>query len=265
MLAAQNEPWVVIMDFQLVLGIDSSAAQAIAKLRGNLLKTFNVETLCYATGSDDGFPCEFGLSAELTDASTKFSGSYVFESLNDALIFAEDAILNRQDPLLICDDLDYYPSDDACERDRAIHFLTNLCPGNSSKEDIEALLACYIREEYTENDTLWMQGSRSDCSKIVVRGTLISLLENEAGTVEHIGTGNTIGELGLVHGVARFSSVRCFSSTAVLYSLSRESYEKLVEENPRLARLIDLICVRYLTSRVQHVSNRIFETRCLPI
>jgi SulP family sulfate permease len=59
--------------------------------------------------------------------------------------------------------------------------------------------------------------------------------------------------------------VKCSSKDAVLYSMNREKFEKLVVQQPKLARYIDLICVKYLTLRVQHVSNRIFETRCLPI
>jgi len=61
------------------------------------------------------------------------------------------------------------------------------------------------------------------------------------------------------------STVKCVSEQAILYSMSRNSFEQLVDQQPHLARYIDLICVKYLTLRVQHVSNRIFETRCLPI
>ena len=64
---------------------------------------------------------------------------------------------------------------------------------------------------------------------------------------------------------ARMSSVKCLSDEAVVYSLSRQSYDELLQKDPHAARLIDLICIRYLSARVQHVSNRIFETRCLPI
>ena len=94
----------------------------------------------------------------------------------------------------------------------------------------------------------------------------MALLENEAGTSEVVFSGNLIGELGLVQGIPRMSSVQCISDEgAVLYSLSRKCYEELVQSAPHLARQIDMICISYLANRVQHVSNRIFETRCLPI
>jgi len=102
-----------------------------------------------------------------------------------------------------------------------------------------------------------------------VDGSLLALLENEAGTSETISVGNMIGELGLVmdanHNPRRMSSVVCATEQAVVYTLSREDWEDLLRTNPRVARFVDYICITYLANRVQHVSNRIFETRCLPI
>lgn len=266
MLESNNDPWVVILDFTLVNGIDSSAAQAITKFRGKLNKTFHVQTVCFVTGNSEGFPTEFDLTAELTEEKSKFHGSYVFDSLNDALIWAEDALIYRQDPSILTDcELVRFPVGDASEYDTAIYFLSNLCPGNPSKSDLDKLFAHFTRETYKKDDIVWLQGSPGDSIKLVVSGRLISLLEDEAGTRESIGTGNTIGEVGLVNMSARLSTVCCLSNQAIVYSLSRASYEKLVEEKPKVARLIDLICVKYLTMRVQNVSNRIFETRCLPI
>lgn len=74
-----------------------------------------------------------------------------------------------------------------------------------------------------------------------------------------------VQELGLVQGCPRLSTVMCVSEEAVTYTLSRESWESMVRDNPKCAFIITQIVVRYLSLRVQHVSNRIFETRCLPI
>jgi len=270
---AQTEPWILICDFTLVTGIDSSAAQAIAKLKDNLSKSFNVETLCYVSGSDVGFPCEFDLTTELSDHDSAFyCGSHVFETLDAALMFAEDALIYRQDPSLMGNSLRMGPSlsqgsldEHTCEQDIAFQYLRNIIPHNPKEEDARELFRLFEREEYGRDDFVWVQGSPGDSVKLVVSGVLIAIIEHEAGTVDPIPVGNTIGEMGLVYGTQRLSSVKCVSDSAVLYSLSRESYESLIEQNPKLARMIDLICVKYLACRVQHVSNRIFETRCLPI
>lgn len=73
------------------------------------------------------------------------------------------------------------------------------------------------------------------------------------------------GELGLVNDMDRLSTVECLSERAVTYCLSREVWETKVKNDPDLSRCIYMSTVRYLAHRVQHVSNRIFETRCVPI
>lgn len=67
-------------------------------------------------------------------------------------------------------------------------------------------------------------------------------------------------ELGLVHGAQS-----CVYRKKAVSRLSREALNELVKQQPYSPRLVDGIVIRYLVLRVQHVSNRIFETRCLPI
>eukprot|EP00543_Licmophora_paradoxa_P019223 CAMPEP_0202461056 /NCGR_PEP_ID=MMETSP1360-20130828/47530_1 /ASSEMBLY_ACC=CAM_ASM_000848 /TAXON_ID=515479 /ORGANISM="Licmophora paradoxa, Strain CCMP2313" /LENGTH=315 /DNA_ID=CAMNT_0049082959 /DNA_START=46 /DNA_END=993 /DNA_ORIENTATION=- len=295
------QPLIVIIDFALVLGIDSSAAQAIVKLKTIMQKQFDVDLSIFVSGSENGFPCEFDLSKELCNPnistrdnerddpeiatektmlrvssrdavqSLAYNGSHVCDELNTALIHAENCLVARQDPGLLDKDLGVrskriqrWPTM-AEERNAALTYLKNLCPPGVKEQLIVQLLSNMERESYTKNQLVWRQGSESISLKLVVSGNLIAMLEDEAGTNETITSGNTIGELGLLEGIARMSSVKCFSDEAVLFSLRRKTYEILVEGSPNVARLIDTICIRYLSARVQHVSNRIFETRCLPI
>jgi SulP family sulfate permease len=304
-----NEPMVVIIDFSLVLGIDSSAAQAMAKLKTAMQKQYDIQLSIFVSGHEDGFPCAFDLSKELSapsiptnplkendylEASVNestgllslphvsshdtmerlaFSGSHVCDNLNLALVYAENALIDRDDPSLLEDEVilasQFHGLNETAslaeERDVALLYLKNLCPAKVDRNDMELLFSKFQREVYVKDDYLWKQGSPGSSVKLLVRGTLIALLENEAGTCETIASGNTIGELGLVEGISRMSSVKCLSEEVVLYSLSCNDYEQLIQSSPKSARVIDLICVRYLSTRVQHVSNRIFETRCLPI
>lgn len=293
---AEAAPWIVILDFSLVLGIDSSAARTMTKLRKILQNSFHVDLCIFVSGSDDGFPCQFDLSAEIKAASyfnsmceqsaevesfpdettpilrqsnsgngevkQRITGSHIKGTLDLALIFAEDALLARQGLSASVNEAAAKSSD---ERELALQYLANLCPGEVERANIALLFSYFEREVYNCDDLLWSQGSPSDCTKLLVQGRLIAMLENEAGTSEVVTPGNTIGELGLLQGLPRMSSVKCLSEKAVVYSLSRESFEKLCQVGPQAARLMDLICIRYLSARVQHVSNRIFETRCLPV
>jgi len=294
------QPLIVIMDFGLVLGIDSSAAQAIAKLKNVMQKQYDVELCIFVTGSSNGFPTDYDLTKELQASSiardttvtdvetpdemtgllnppqvgirTKHFGSHVCDTLDLALCFSENALISWVDPCLVDGDLSANENlaeqktlSLSEEKELALRYLVNLCPPHSDKRLVEQLFTSFERETYNKGEFVWKQGTSSNSAKLLVQGMLIALLENEAGTSETVASGNTIGELGLVEGVPRMSSVQAISERAILYSLSREAFEELGRDSPEAARLVDLICVRYLSARVQHVSNRIFETRCLPI
>ena len=96
---------------------------------------------------------------------------------------------------------------------------------------------------------------------------LESMLDDEIGaTSESICPGSTIGELGLVNGIHRLTTVRVVSEHATIYSLTKENWVVLTEHHPKVARCIDLLLIRYLSHRVQHVSNgNICGGRSLPV
>ena len=149
------------------------------------------------------------------------------------------------------------------EKIRAVDLLVEKCVGER-RELVEKFFKHFTREVYSKGDIVWKQGSKSDCAKLLISGNLISSLENEAGTTETISVGSVIGESGLVEDCNRNSTVLVLEDS-ILYNLSRKSWEELKENDPRCAHVMYSIVVRYLTLRVQHCSNRIFETRCLPI
>jgi sulfate permease, SulP family len=149
------------------------------------------------------------------------------------------------------------------EQNHAIDLLLRKCPGEE-RNTVEKLLSYFTREVYNKGDVLWKQGSKSDCAKLLVSGDLLASLENEAGTTETISIGSMIGESGLVENCNRNSTVNVLDDS-ILYSLSRDSWEDMKEKDAKCAHLMYAIVVRYLTLRVQHCSNRIFETRCLPV
>eukprot|EP00536_Pseudo-nitzschia_multiseries_P004862 jgi/Psemu1/238019/estExt_Genewise1.C_850070 len=298
----RKPPLVLIMDFSLVLGIDSSAAHGIVKLKDSILGEYGIQLCLFVTGSTEGFPTEFDLRGQLstkmqeepiirvpgeeTSLLEEFDqedkrerafahiGGRVCDSLDVALIGAEDALIARQSPSLVEEDellsqlkMEAHNSflSQEEEKEQFISYFQEISARNISDEDAEKLLWSFQREVCLEGDLIWRQNDESDCVKLLVCGQLVAELEHEAGTTEIIPTGCIIGELGLVNGNPRMSTVKCSSKQAILYSMSRTSFEKLIATEPHLARHIDLICVKYLALRVQHVSNRIFETRCLPV
>jgi len=264
-------PFIVIIDFTLVLGIDSSAAQAIIKLRDQLSHQLGTKLVIFVPGSASGFPCEINISEQLNTARN-FSGSHVCEDMDQALIYAEDALIATVNKNLLYDSIkgsflsndqkDIISIED--EKSHAIELLFRKCPGES-RQVVEKFLSYFTRETYNKGDVLWKQGTKSDSAKLLVSGDLISKLEYEAETTETISIGSVIGESGLVQGSNRNSTVYVLLDNTILYSLSSEAWEIMKKDDLQSAQLLYSIVVRYLTLRVQHVSNRIFETRCLPI
>lgn len=56
---------IVILDFSLVVGMDSSAAHQITKLKEMIHRKYDVSLALFVTGNSAGFPCEYNLSNDL--------------------------------------------------------------------------------------------------------------------------------------------------------------------------------------------------------
>jgi len=319
-------PIVVIVDFTLVMGMDSSAAHAIAKLKKIMHRLFHVEVSIFVTGSGrGGFPCEYALSEALspkaahevaaagldyneliTDGPGRGSGptdmvpvspvqpgtisisrgsssvratrklttkvdGRVCESLDDALRFAEDILIAREDSSLETStdsmDIDKVSSIEMTIGDEMFYarkFLRELLPESDDMiKIIDTLLKVMKREEYWSDDTIWETGAKSDSMKLLISGELLAIID-DTGATEEVKRGNIVGELGLVHGTTRLTTLVCTSEKAVLYSLSKNDFESLKKKKPTVAIAIDGIAIRYLAHRVQHVNNRYFHTT-LPV
>lgn len=207
--------------------------------------------------------------------------SHVCETLDDALIFAEDVLIAVQDAMILQRDVDdrfrsnilegsgmsvrCSKTQQSSQEDIARAFLTSLCTGANANE-IDKLLKLLKPETYYSDDVIWMQGDESESLKLIVDGSLLSLLESEDGARETCYPGSIVGELGLLNGTRRLTTLKVVSDEAVLYSLSKEDWESLTREDPKVARFIDVIAIRYLSHRIQHVSNHnLFGKRSLPV
>ena len=232
------------------------------------------------------------VTARALDVSNSHSGyknavmadipnSHVCETLDDALIFAEDVLIAVQDAMILQNDVDdrfrsnilegsglavnCRKAHQSCLEEVATAFLSSLCTG-ASESEVCKLLQLFEPESYCYNDRIWSQGDESSSLKLIVSGSLISLLEDEDGAKETCYPGSIVGELGLINGIRRLTTLQVTSGNAVMYSLSKEKWELLTREDPKVARFIDIIAIRYLSHRIQHVSNHnLFGKRNLPV
>eukprot|EP00934_Nitzschia_sp_Nitz4_P003240 Nitzschia sp. Nitz4//scaffold23_size168460//142616//145687//NITZ4_002245-RA/size168460-snap-gene-0.168-mRNA-1//-1//CDS//3329543713//3230//frame0 len=267
----EESPIVVILDFTLVVGIDSSAAHAIAKLKKVIHRLFHIEVSIFVTGDEGGFPCEFDLSTALAEQSGTTIGSRtscrVCVSLDKALEVAENLLITRQNPRLetqskLIQSKDSYSKVDEQRMGKeALKYL--LPPSERLEGTINTLWGMMEREIYTKDALLWEAGDGSDSLKLLVVGTLTSLID-ETGASETVEAGSVVGELGLVQGTRRLTSVVAGSEDTIVYSLSRAKFDQLKRSNPVVVAAIDAIVIRYLAHRVQHVNNRYFNEH-LPV
>jgi CRP-like cAMP-binding protein len=266
-------------------------------------KNFNVKILLFVTGHEDGFLCSYNLSQKVVDEFGRKSihvvedkpfvkerrvslaagalsiesqynliadipSSQVFDTIDDALIFSEDVLIALEDPTILQTDChERFPlmrrtSDNI---DEVKQILETLMP-EASENETEILADLLTPEQYQKDDIIWKQGDASESLKVVISGSLISLLEDEAyDATGSICPGAVIGELGLVNGIPRMTTVKVLSEDATLYSLSQEKWQLLTEQYPKVARYIDMLVIRYLFHRVQHVSNNVFDRRSFPV
>ena len=93
---AGQEPFVLILDFSQVVGIDSTAAHAIAKLKESLLKKFSLLDVILFVTRDEGFPCDFALSTRVCDSDpTKASIRIVERKPGSRLLDGSESTSSR--------------------------------------------------------------------------------------------------------------------------------------------------------------------------
>lgn len=288
---AKNKPIIVIIDFTLVVSMDTSAAQAVNKLKNALTKNYKVKTNIFVMGSNRKyFPCEYGLSRAIlaeggpindeengsANVLDKIPKNQVCSDFDEALIFAEDILITSEDPTLLklehalTHDLEQKSNTGLTQEEEkrlATHYIQNLIFPDSSKDEQRDALQFFSyleREVYSKDELVWNQGDTSGCAKLVLSGNLVASMP-ASNVREEIPRGVVIGELGLINGVDRLTSVICESETSVVYNLSKTNWERMIRDDPAVACILHHIAIRYLSYRVQHVSNRIIETRCLPV
>lgn len=268
-----SDVWYMILDFTQVLGIDSSAADRLAKLL-NICRKYKVKVV-YSRGSRKGFPCAAPLSEQLfkleqesinnarlslptsmLSPSTNSSDMHVTDSLDEALAWCENDLIVFKAHLKIRPNEPEKPS-------YLRHFYT-LC-GNEP-DIVKDKLFGYFRPEYiTAGAVVWRQGDLSDKAMLLAHGRLVSYMEGEEEkTTEIVDAGFVLGEFGLLTDTTRRSTVRAETDASV-FVLTREQFDIMVQQDAYLGLVLSRICMTYLDHRVQHVANRLWGNHSVPI
>ncbi|DAZ96819.1 TPA: hypothetical protein N0F65_007080 [Lagenidium giganteum] len=251
----KDEIRFLILDFTLVVGMDSSAADRLTKIK-YVCDTHRCRVVFAAVPSAyDRFTSHL---MSLFDDNDMF---HVAADLNASLEWCENKILDQYSAMMVFkkpihEELD----DDECAHLRS---LQRLMP-NQPLSVLHKLLDYFHMQEVDKDEVLWKQGEVADRVLLVVDGALRAIVEEEAGTTEDIPIGAVVGELCFLTGEKRKTTVIA-TKRSVIYVLDRPSFEEMLANDCFLAFLLQNIALRYTSYRLQYVGNRIWETKCLPI
>ncbi|MEA3362455.1 MAG: cyclic nucleotide-binding domain-containing protein [Thermodesulfobacteriota bacterium] len=131
-----------------------------------------------------------------------------------------------------------------------------LFKGLATKE-IEYLSSIFTLSQVPEGKTVFIENMPGEALYLVKQGTVkISQMLAEADEQELIalGAGDVFGEMAVIDGGNRSATAR-ISKDAVLYSLSREKFNILISEKPRLGTQLTLNIVRIFSHRIRSAKN----------
>jgi SulP family sulfate permease len=225
LLTAEPPPTRLLLDFQHVRGLDSSAAQMLARL--------------FAHARQKGVACEASrISADvrlaLELAGALKDGQLPLHADIDAAVGAwDDAVLARAD-------LAPVPVD---------RWLAQALP----RADMLAPLLSYFESiTLAPGERLFAQGEASNTLYLVQCGRLVTVVESAAGlrTVRTVNAGGTVGEMGLFRDMPRSAHVQA-AQTSSLLRLRRDRLQAMERERPDLAAAVYRLFVHKLADRLE--------------
>eukprot|EP00931_Biecheleriopsis_adriatica_P105342 TRINITY_DN7989_c0_g1_i1.p1 TRINITY_DN7989_c0_g1~~TRINITY_DN7989_c0_g1_i1.p1 ORF type:complete len:401 (-),score=69.02 TRINITY_DN7989_c0_g1_i1:65-1267(-) len=256
----------MILDFTLVRSLESSAAETIAKIY--LVAQKHGAALVYNRGSTDGFPTAAPLSSRLesqleceADSPGRVAALQVTDELDEALAWVEEYFIAEARCLGRLPKEERLMSD--ADESLPLRQLRKLCP-EEFLDMLPRLLGKMRRREVEAGEVLWKQGSKSDFCFLLSEGLLENHLEEEAGTSEYCWPGCLVGEYHFLQQVRRMGTLSA-KDDSVIYVIDRSAWSSIHSEDPLLACILYRISIHYLGVRCNHVSNRIWDTKCLPI
>ena len=242
---------VLILDFTLVRSIDASAAETVGSEICAIAKRHGAR-VCYASGRADGFPTAAPMTERLLTEQV-----HVARDLDSAILWAENVLLALKggptSPLRP-------PKSPQLNAPAAQ--LAVLMPSLSSR-DRDSLASHFKGRRLSPGEVLWRQNDPATSIVVVAAGALVSTLEDEAGTAEEVSPGQMCGESAALTKARRASTVACAADgPAQVYVLGSIALAAL---SPELKLELCLLSMRYMSHRLDHVANRIWETRCVSI
>jgi sulfate permease, SulP family len=237
----------VVLDFTGVTGADASAVVSLVKLKNVADKRAMTLVLC-------------GLSRALEDALSRdkfFAGASrhrVFPTQREGLEWCELELLKPAETRSTTAEaapLIGVPCDDA--------FMTWLDSEFGGIAPRPVLAQYFQRRDFDKTGVLYEQGSPADAIDFIVSGRVTISIIGEAGQTRRLRRlceRTVVGEMGFFRARTRTATVS-IEQPAVLFTLSRDSFERMKQANPELATAFVAFIVRTLADRLEFANREI--------
>ena len=124
-------------------------------------------------------------------------------------------------------------------------------------KEIKSLEGSFNIRKIPEGKTIFIENMPGESLYLIKQGTVkISrmLAEGDEQVLIVLGPDDVFGEMAVLDGGKRSATAR-IAEDATLYGLTREEFEKLSEQNPKLGLKFALNIVRIFSSRVRESQN----------
>lgn len=223
------EPETVLLDFRRVMGIDSSAVQALERLRAAARRA-GVAVVCS------------GLNPRLRDALARQGGlaaapDGVYRDISDAVVAWEDrrlALRTEAPPVTV----QAWLAREIGDADMA-----------------RQLSASLQRVDLAAGEPLFAEGDPADSLYFIASGRLTVTVRTPAGPLEIkvLQAGATAGEMGVYRASTRAATVQATQASQA-WRLSRAQLNALEAQSPAMAIALHRLFVRLLADRLDHAN-----------
>jgi len=231
LLAAAQAPTRLLFDFQHVHSLDSSAAQALARLFSH------ARQLSVAVEASQ-LSADIRRALELVGALRR-DQLRLHDNIDAAVSAWDDAVLARAA-------LAPLPLD---------RWLAQALPSDTM---LAPLLAYFEPLALAAGERLFALGEDSDAMFLVQTGRLVAVVDSAAGqrTVRTINAGGSVGEMGLFRATPRSAHVRAEQASQLL-RLRRDRLQAMERERPDLAAAVYRLFVRQLADRLDQSTSQL--------
>ena len=226
----------VVLDFSAVPGFDSSALLSLVKLRN----------YC----DEHGVTLAFSGMSDAMHLSFKKAGFFVpgkphqmFASRNEALEWCEDMLLM------------YHEVGEASTHS----FESWLTMELGGAADMSRIAPYLERHELKVGEALFRQGEPADSVELLASGCVAITIQDELDRpirLRRMLGYTVVGEMGFYRDVPRTASVIA-EEPSVVYRLTRESFDRMQEQDPAAASVFHKLIIRLLSDRLEFANREI--------